>query len=109
MSKSSQRRISRRKPKTKVSLGTIAEFQRRLDSIQINLANVWQAGWEDGHAWGSAESEGRAIGEPVNPYLAAIESKVNVTVDGKTTPLDDFEGQIVEASLSSEDGLTRPK
>ncbi len=73
MSKSSQRRISRRKPKTKVSLGTIAEFQRRLDAMQINLATVWQEGFTEGHAWGTAEENGTATGEPVNPYLTEEE------------------------------------
>jgi hypothetical protein len=68
MSKSSQRRISRRKPKTKVSLGTIAEFQRRLDALQINLEKVWDEAFDDGHSWGVAESQGRATGSPVNPY-----------------------------------------
>ena len=69
MSKSSQRRISRRTPKTKVSLGTIAEFQRRLDAMQINLAKVWQEGFDDGHAQGYAEGTGDGFVTDIpNPY-----------------------------------------
>ena len=75
MSKSSQRRISRRKPKTKVSIGVIAEFQRRLDVLQISLVTVWQEGFDEGHAWGTGEERGTAIGEPVNPYVPTVPTK----------------------------------
>lgn len=68
MSKSSQRRISRQMPKTKVSIGVIAEFQRRLDALQINLARVWDEGFDEGHAWGTADARGTAMGETSNPY-----------------------------------------
>ncbi len=101
MSKSSQRRISRRKPKTKVSLGTIAEFQRRLDSIQLNLAKVWGEGFDEGLSWGAAEESGNAIGDPVNPYLEAMKAKPadpipeTITLpNGSTVLLDSYVGQI---------------
>ena len=76
MSKSSQRRISKRTPKTKVSMGTIAEFQRRLDAIQINLAKVWDEGFEAGNAYATADAMGRLEGpDPVNPYKDVGEKK----------------------------------
>ena len=69
MSKASQRRISRRAPKTKVSIGTIAEFQRRLDAMHINLAKVWDEGYEAGHAQADGDARGVALDDgPGNPY-----------------------------------------
>ena len=72
MSKSSQRRISRQKPKTKVSLGVIAEFQRRLDNVQANLASIWEEGFSAGLGV-LPDAKGATI--PVNPYLEIAEEE----------------------------------